>query len=156
MYEKTLIYNERLSWAFLHFKPSMRCRNTSAVCVCWFEPLWLTWHLMSMSKKSSSGSLLSALAMSWLSTSWLLFWSSSNPGSVPMLARCSSSRRPCELASKSRKWPGWADAASSDTEIATGFFFLKGKRRKDIFLTSYTTWAHGFPPKSVSSNYMDV
>lgn len=105
------------------------------VYVFQFEPLWLTWHLMSMSKKSSSGSLVSALAMSWLSTSWLLFRSSSNPGSVPMLARCSSSRRPCELANKSRKWPGWAEAASSDTEIARVFlvFFLKGERRKKIF-----------------------
>lgn len=32
-----------------------------------------TWHLTSISKKSSSGSALSALAIRWLSTAWLLF-----------------------------------------------------------------------------------
>lgn len=55
----------------------------------------VTWHLTSMSKKSSSGSALSALAIRWLSTAWLLFWLSLRPGRLPPAADVSSTRRPC-------------------------------------------------------------
>lgn len=77
-----------------------------------------TWHLISISKKSSSGSLLSAEAISLLRTSWLWRWSSRSPGRLPTLARCSSSRRFCELASRSRKRAGCADASAADSEVA--------------------------------------
>lgn len=50
-----------------------------------------------MSKKSSSGSALSVLAIRWLSTAWLLLWLSRRPGRLPPAAAAdgSSNRRPC-------------------------------------------------------------
>lgn len=59
-----------------------------------------------MSKKSSSGSALSVLAMRWLSTAWLPFWLSLRPGRLPPAADDSSSRRP------------WAPETFADSDMA--------------------------------------
>lgn len=67
---------------------------------------WHTWHLTSISKKSSSGSALSGLAIRWLSTAWLLFWLSLRPGRLPPVAEDSSNRLP------------WACETFADSETA--------------------------------------
>ena len=60
-----------------------------------------TWHFTRMSKKSSSGSLLS-LVIRWPSSDWLLFCVRRSPGKLLKLALWSSRRRLCELARRSK------------------------------------------------------
>lgn len=89
-----------------------------------------------MSKKSSSGSALSALAMRWLSTAWLLFWFSLKPGRLPPDAADSSNRRPCDTFADS-------DAATGDRkrkmlQLCKGLFL-----RILILYISKVTFSHG-------------
>lgn len=72
-----------------------------------------TWHFIRMSKKSSSGSLLSWV-IRWLITDWLLFCVRRSPGKLLKLALWSSSRRLCELARRSKNSSVLGDTVGTD------------------------------------------
>lgn len=75
------------------------------MCVCVYENKGLTWHLISMLKKSSLGS--------WRSPSPTrcprLFWVILRPGRLPTLTRWSSRRRLWELAIRSNSSSVWGE-----------------------------------------------
>ena len=81
------------------------------------------WHLTRMSKKSSSGSLLS-LVIRWPSTDWLLFCVRRSPGRLLKLALWSSRRRLCELARRSKN----SSVLGDTTE--TGGAMDRGEKKK--------------------------
>lgn len=94
------------------------CIKCTACCTIFLQIISGTWHLTSMSKKSSSGSALSALAIRWLSTAWLLFWLSLRPGKLPPAADDSSNRRP------------WAPETLADSDKATKSLSVSARRDK--------------------------
>lgn len=89
--------NSASVWHQVRSVISCMCRKRRQLAVLLTHCIWIvsgTWHLTSILKKSSSGSALSALAIRWLSTAWLLFWLSLRPGRLPPAADDSSIRRP--------------------------------------------------------------
>lgn len=82
--------------------------------------LSLTWHLINISKKSSSSSLLLLLlATRCPSRARLPRGRRRSPGRSAALARWSSRRRPCELASRSRNSSVCGDTADAERAART-------------------------------------
>ena len=74
------------------------------------------WHFINISKKSSSSSML-LLAIKWPSTDGLVRWLRRRPGRLLKLARWSSRRRLCELASKSRNSSVWGETTEAEKDF---------------------------------------